>query len=367
MVQLGIVGSYGGLNMGDEAILEAMLAQIRRELEAGITVVSYDPEDTRRRHGVDAVATAELTRAELRAVIERLDLLVVGGGGILFDEAAEYYLRHIELAHELGVPVMIYAISAGPLTRTQLRERARDLLGRCAVVSVRDRFALQLLEEIGVEHVELTADPALLLEPRPLPESVLRGEGLADPRPLIGFSVREPGPAAPEIDPVHYHVLLADAADFLIERVGAQVVFIPLERLNRDIQHSHAVVARMRNAKYATVLRGDYDPAELVGLARHFDFAVGMRLHFLIFAALAGVPFVALPYAPKVRGFLDDLGLPAPALADVTAGQLAASIDRAWDSHREICERIRERLPGLQERARRTHRLLLRLVRRIGG
>jgi hypothetical protein len=49
-----------------------------------------------------------------------------------------------------------------------------------------------------------------------------------------------------------------------------------------------------------------------------------MRLHFLIFSALAGVPFVGLPYATKVSGFLEELRLQAPALEHVSAGQLIA-------------------------------------------
>ncbi len=56
----------------------------------------------------------------------------------------------------------------------------------------------------------------------------------------------------------------------------------------------------MLRAQRATVLKGEYTSGQLLSLMAHFDFAVGMRLHFLIFAALAGTPFVALPYAGKV-------------------------------------------------------------------
>ena len=60
--------------------------------------------------------------------------------------------------------------------------------------------------------------------------------------------------------------------------------------------------------------------------------AIGMRLHFLIFAALAGTPVLALPYASKVTSFLEQLGLPTPQLLQREhAGVLLAAIDRMWD------------------------------------
>jgi polysaccharide pyruvyl transferase WcaK-like protein len=44
--RVGISGSYGGLNLGDEAILQVILQQLRAELPVQITVFSRDPQDT---------------------------------------------------------------------------------------------------------------------------------------------------------------------------------------------------------------------------------------------------------------------------------------------------------------------------------
>ena len=84
-MKIGISGSYGGLNLGDEAILKSMIEQVRREIpDAEITVFSRNAEDTRRRHKVErTVPVRKLSRAEVVPEVERLDLLVLGGGGIL--------------------------------------------------------------------------------------------------------------------------------------------------------------------------------------------------------------------------------------------------------------------------------------------
>jgi polysaccharide pyruvyl transferase WcaK-like protein len=95
----------------------------------------------------------------------------------------------------------------------------------------------------------------------------------------------------------------------------------------------------------------------------HFDFAVGMRLHFLIFAALNRVPFVALPYSGKVAGFLEDLDIAMPPLKQVNAGQLIAYIDRWWDLRRNLQARLEKSVPEIQARARRTNDIALRILR----
>jgi polysaccharide pyruvyl transferase WcaK-like protein len=137
---------------------------------------------------------------------------------------------------------------------------------------------------------------------------------------------------------------------------------VPLEPKMQDVQQAHAVVAQMLRAQRATVLKGDYTSVQLLSLMRHFALAVGMRLHFLIFATLQNVPFVALPYAPKVGGFLDDLGIEMPPLHQVSAGRLIAYIDHAWDRRRLLQKRISRALPALRERALHNNEIAVRLL-----
>ena len=357
-MRVGISGSYGGMNLGDEAILDGILGQFRNIAATEITVLSHNPLDTLTRHKVDhAIPVRRLNRREVARELSALDVLILGGGGILYDGEAEAYLREVFIAHDLGVPVATYAISAGPLARTASRAAVRDALNASALITVRDSMGYRLLEDVGVtKEIHLTADPAFLLEPEPLPPEALITEGIDLDRKLVAFSVREPGPAAPDMDPAQYFALLAQAADFIIDRYDAEVVFVPMEKT--DVQHSHAVVASMRNAEQVEIMRRSYSPRQVLDLMGHFDFGVGMRLHFLIFAAMRGVPFTALPYAPKVAGLLEDLAMESPPLGDTGIGQLIARIDHKWDTREKLRANIRDRLPGIRRRARQTGHLI---------
>jgi polysaccharide pyruvyl transferase CsaB len=350
------------MNLGDEAILESIIVQIRKSMQADITVFSRNPNDTAARHRVErALPVRSLTRRESMHEIQNLDVFILGGGGILFDRDAHRYLREVFIAHEVGVPVITYAISAGPLNTAFAREAVQSALNGAALVTVRDQLGLRLLEDVGVtREIQLTADPAFLLEPDPLSVDALKAEGVDFDRDLVGFSVREPGPAAPDIDPDDYYALLANAADFCVERYNADVVFVPMEKT--DVQHSHSVVGHMKNSDRAEILRRRYSPRQVLDLMGRFEFAIGMRLHFLIFAALRGVPFAARPYASKVNGLLEDLNLPSPALSAIGIGQLIANVDRSWDTRHEIRGMINERIPALKARAARTNELLLEVL-----
>jgi polysaccharide pyruvyl transferase WcaK-like protein len=148
----------------------------------------------------------------------------------------------------------------------------------------------------------------------------------------------------------------------MVDRCDADVVFVPMERSVLDTQHSHAVIATMLRAQRATVLKGEYTSGQLLSLMGRFSFAVGMRLHFLVFAALQNVPFVALPYAGKVSGFLEDLKVPTPPLNLVNAGRLIAHLDQSWDRRKSMRALLAKSVPALQARSQETHRILLKLL-----
>jgi polysaccharide pyruvyl transferase CsaB len=359
-LRLGIVGSYGGCNLGDEAILDVIVTQLRGSLPVELTVFSHDPSHTLARHRVErAIALRGATRDEVRWHVERLDLLILGGG-FLFDTNAAPYLNPVDVAQTLGIPTMAYAVGAGPLDSPIDRRRVRSSLNRAAVVTVRDRPSRQILEDVGVRRpVVVTADPAFLLTAEPLPPDALASEGLNHQRPLVAMSVRERGVAATEIHQVDYHTLLAHAADFVVDRYDADVVFVPMEPRGPDVAHAHAVMARMRWSERTCLLKGDYTPRQMLSWFDRFSLAVGLRLHFLIFAMVRQVPFVALPYAGKVAGFLDHLGLTTPSMQALNAGGLIAHIDRTWDCRDELRSRLAAAMPGLRDRAAQTHQLAL--------
>jgi polysaccharide pyruvyl transferase WcaK-like protein len=165
------------------------------------------------------------------------------------------------------------------------------------------------------------------------------------------MSVREPGRAADNLDEGSYHDLLAEVADFMTCRLNAQVVFVPMER--GDITHAHAVLSAMSAPERARVLNRAYSPAQIAGLMSHLELAVGMRLHFLMFAAGAGVPILPLPYAGKVFDFAQTIGAPAlTGMARREAGPLLAELDRLWDERCASTVRLRQGFKVLCERAR---------------
>lgn len=366
--RVAISGSYGGMNLGDEAILEVMLRELRSSLDVDVVVFSRNPQDTEQRHKVRAVSIREMHKDNVFKELKKLDLFILGGGGILFDGLVESFLRDVNWAKEAGIPVMIYAVSAGPLKVPESKQLVVETLNKVDKITVREDEAKRILHDLGVNgEIEVTADPALLLKSQSLTKEMLKKEGIDPDKPLVGFSLREPGAAAPNLNVDQYHAILANAADFMVERYDTQIVFVPMERgENKDLQHSHAVISKMANAQRANVLKGEYTSSQVLGLIGQMSFSVGMRLHFLIFAGIHHIPFVPLPYAPKVSGFLSALDMSMPAITELNVGKLCAFIDRLWDTRASMKKRLEEKIPFLQERAKKTNEILCEFLKSLG-
>ncbi len=346
-----VSGYYGFGNAGDELILGVLC-----EVLAGhrVTVLSADPAATRRLHGVEAVP--RLSVGGVLRALAGADLLVSGGGGLLQDHtgpgSVPYYLGIILAARLLGCRVLIYAQGIGPLRRRWSRA-SLGLLRGVAGASVRDPESAEILNRFGVRGVEVTADAALCLPrpPRVAPEEVPELAGLArGAGPVLAVAPRPYGGAGFTRD-------LALAVDEAVERDGARVVLVPMQR-REDVVACQALRATMRHA--ALLLPAEIPARRYPALFGSFDVVLGMRLHALILAALARVPGVGLSYDPKISAFVQALGpdlvdLPLNSAPERIRGALLERLAQAPDRQEALDAAVR-RLQGVAQR----NNLLLR-------
>src|SRR5262249_3103331 len=156
-----------------------ILKELRASLEVDVTVFSHNAKDTERRHKVRAVPIRELHKDEVLGELRKLDLFVLGGGGILYDDVAQTFLRDVVWAKELDIPVMVYAISAGPLKSAEAKQLVSQALNRVDCITVREGEAKRVLTDLGVDRdIAITSDPALLLKPQNFTKDMLKKEGV---------------------------------------------------------------------------------------------------------------------------------------------------------------------------------------------
>jgi polysaccharide pyruvyl transferase CsaB len=316
-----VSGYYGEGNLGDEAILAGILQELRRrDPAAEVTVLSFSPSDTERRHGVQAVSTGLRRPGALLDALDRSHLLISGGGSFLHEADFELYGRHfllregklrpvpyflsfIFLAQARGVPVLWYAQGLGPLeTRT-----ARRLVGlaarRSAAVTWRDRDSALLAAEVGARAPRemVVADPAYALRPAPAADSRravmqagVRGPYLAVcPRPWLGRA--------------GFRSALVAAAAGAAREFGLEMLFVPLQE-RTDGPLCRELSAAPELAGRSAVLAGVEDPVLLAGVLGQARACLTMRLHAGILSAVGGAPAAVVDYDPKVRAFARQTG-----------------------------------------------------------
>jgi len=352
-VRIALSGYYGCGNLGDEAVLEGIAQSFERRVglaRSTFTVLSADPVDTERRHGMRAVP--RMRPGALRNALKDCDLLISGGGSLLQDTTSLrsllYYLSVVRLAGAFRVRVVFYAQGIGPLRRHIARVMTRMAASRAASITVRDSASAELLREIGVKGppIEVTADPAFVLRPGPADAAreTLRAAGIRPGRRCVGMAVRPWPSSRCTVE------RWAECARVLSKRLDAEIALIPMHRPG-DTELARAIGAA--SGSCARVIETDLSVSELHNLLACADLVVAMRLHAAILGARAGVPVVAVSYDPKVRQLMQELGQPE---ANVELGLLEPTVlgdtaERIVADASRVCASLRARSAEMEERA----------------
>jgi polysaccharide pyruvyl transferase CsaB len=324
MSRVVLVGYQGMGNLGDEAIMSGIEELLTG---SGVEVIAVA---TGGRGPIAAFPNAErvptprfLPGRAMRRVLRRADLMVFAGGGLLNDHWPTLIPRLLTwslVARLLGARVGWLAAGVGPIRHRRSRWLARAVLGLASFVSVRDDASAALVRSMrGGEEPRVLPDPALFL-PTPAPRSDARG---------LALIVRGLAPGGGDQRAVA--TVLAEWA--AAERAsGAEVTLVSLQagEDERMIGQVNATIGSQGGAPLASRALSA-DPTTALADLAGFEAVISMRLHGVLLAALAGRPWVAIAYDPKVAAAAAGLGRPSLALAadGLTAAQLRAALAEA--------------------------------------
>lgn len=317
IVKIMISGYYGFNNTGDEAILTSMVRAFKEKMpQIKIVVLSQNPLQTSQAYQVKAINRLHLI--SILNCLRNTNLFISGGGGLFQDSTGKgwsilYYLGLILGAKIVRVPVMIYAQGIGPVNKQINKKLMKWILNKVDLITVRDNSSKELLENLGVvkPSICVNSDPSFLLRRKDTKDTIdiidkythIRELIYSNNRPVIGISVRECKENRKDI-----RRIFAKVADDLIENYKAKIIFLPF-KFDDDVRISEEILSLMKNKNQANVLTTRLEPEELLSLLYRLSLMVGMRLHSIIFSTMVDIPFIALNYDPKVKNFVESLGL----------------------------------------------------------
>lgn len=351
-----ICGAYGMGNAGDEAILDAIISEMRSiDPDMPICVLSRTPEKTAAKHSVQSLHTFDLP-AILREM-RRKKLYINGGGSLIQDVTSSrslwYYLYTLVAAHHRGCRVLMYGCGVGPVNRPRNRRLAGRIMQRHVdIITLREEHSLSELLSMGVTRprIIVASDPALSLSPAGEDETdeFMASLGLDKNERYLCFCLRAwPGYREKAEE-------FAAAADYAAEKYGLRPLFLSVNHI-KDGQASRLAADATRAP--ALCVQESMSTSLVVGLISRMRAVVAMRLHALIFASGVGVPVAGVSYDPKVAAFMDYIGLENYIdFSDMTASGLCRLIDKAMETDpgelKASAERLRKTESANVEAAR---------------
>lgn len=362
VLRIGLLGPFGGGNLGDAASIEAVIQNIRKYYpDALIYGFSENPDDTQARHGIPSFRIGrgwreahnlrnrlskivgnwllaqpirplrKLERWVRRAPIEfdllveayrnlgKLDTLIICGGGQLIDFwggplSHPYVLfRFAVLSRLRGARFIFLNVGAGPITHWLSKILIRIALSLASYRSYRDEYSKEYVAKvIGFKRDDpVFPDLAFSMD---IPVQSMTNTHKS-PVVAIGLMTYFDARVWPEKDDQIYAGYLEKLAEFsvwLLEN-GRSIRFIIGEAVHdRRVVDDLCCLLETRgwNTSNGQII---HEPIlttnELTRQIQCSDFVLGSRFHNIVLAQILNRPHIALSYHPKLDALMEDMNL----------------------------------------------------------
>ena len=295
-----IIGSYGSSNIGDEAILELLLAKLSHN---NLSVLSGNQNDTKKRYHIKDIGThlpfgfrsfISLKWLYSYKLLFQSDYILLGGGGLFVDnyslKAPLLWAWHVFWARVFQKPVYAFSQSIGPLNTYIGKSFTKLALSNCKSIMVRDSLSAKNTKTLlPNKNIHIGTDIVFAYKTifNISYNNVKRKKSIA-----LNFRDWNMN-----FDEIHLFI-----NKYIQE--GYQILLIPMEQDDERVLNS--IYQQIKDpTSVLLVVPKNYQ--ELLRILHTCDKAIGMRLHFLIASALAGCKMSGISYSLKVEGILQEL------------------------------------------------------------
>lgn len=278
-------------------------------------------------------------------------------------------------------PTFMLAGSPGPFEQSEVVEFAKEVFEHFSVVTNRERISRSVLEkaQFATDNVIDCACPSFLFEGN---KNVDLNQILDRPldecnRPLIGLIVCgwnfrvAPFSKWPR-DEEEFEPFL-EVCEYLSEEMGANVVLLshsngfPIPPLEFELQHGrdYIVIKEIQRlldkrgiAKHIYLQQEVLDAWRTKGFISKLDMLISGRLHGAVAGISQCIPTVIMDYghepkAHKLRGFAELVELDEYVVSPLESVTIIKIIEKCWKNKEEIEQRLRKKIPVVQQDARK--------------
>ena len=360
-----ISGYYGFNNIGDDAMLRAIIDNLKqRKPDISILVLSKNPAQTAHTYNIQAINRKNILK--VYSAMKKAKLFIYGGGNIIQDSTSSrsilFYLGIAWLAKKLKLKLMFYANGIGPINKLKNLEYSRKILNLADLITVREKLSFNELQKMGINKpkIALTADAALSVEINGQAglKKIFAEENIPFDGKYAGFSVRK-CPGCSKQQHLNYERTIAEVADYVSNNYNLIPVFIPMEYV--DISTIQNIAAMMKTNQY--IISKSHSVSETFGIIGKMDIMIAMRLHALIFAAYMNVPLLGISYQPKVEGFLEYIEQPSVGhVKEITFESMRAKVDEILQNRDAVKTGLKNSVEVLISKSRENSQLAIELI-----
>ncbi len=293
-----------------------------------------------------AILVRPLVNPSFYRAARNSDLVISTGGHhittLLARDAISSQLFDLACCIHMKKRVVLWSQSIGPLVFSNSRNEKfiRKVLRGVGVIYAREKKSSELAISMGIdpEKVRITYETVISLNE--LAEYIPANEK----KNTVGISIYSTVSRSPE-EIINYVAVLSNFADYCVERLNCEVLFIPMELKGSgpdDRWLVNKIISNTKNKSKCLVVDKDLDALSHFKLVQKCRYFVGHKTHSVIFALAAGTPLIALAYHPKTVEFMNQYDLNDYVITDseLNYEKLVSAFNRMIEDADRLGEKI---------------------------